>query len=298
MYNKDIKQEFIDSIESEAYQRRLKSLFDEVEPLEVKYNMDLYCIPKNEIAKYFMQHKAKRLRTLQNKITIINRYKEWANDKGYVPDEYKPFVYEKCDSRKIYNMYSKLTIFHTPAELKKMLKENFPLKSEYGITRDEIVSAYMMLLYQGINEKDIMDISASDVKEKPQSIVITTKQKDVIIYDEFRSLISKILKNRKYMSLSMANYGVKIMSDRFIDNGQSLTNSELKVIITKAIRRQIPHLDFRTKDLYIMGMIYKKISETGGDFDRQHFAIECYGNKYNNDQRGTLYDFLDQWEGR
>ena len=295
MYNEKIKQQYIDSLDGgKNSKENAKSVFRDIETLELKYNEDAFCIPKDIIAKYFAK-KAKSLATLQNKMSRINRYKRWANKNGLVPDDYKAFVYEKCNIGEIYRKYNSTVIFHTPSELKKMLDENFPARHESGVTLDELASAYIILLFQGIREDDVLDITISDVSVKNNSISISTPDEDIIIYSEFEDLIRKIYCNRIYMCLSNNDYGTKEMDDRFIDNGKGKMNKALKIDICKHISTKTLHLRYKISDIYLMGMIFKGKMKAGDNFERNDVLKACYGDSWTEKTRMKLYDLIKQW---
>lgn len=295
MYNEEIKQQYINTLDvSKNGKENVKTVFKELEVLELKYNEDIFCIPKDIIAKYFAK-KAKSLATLQNKMSRVNRYKRWANKNGYIADDYKAFVYEKCDLGEIYRQYNPTVIFHTPLELKKMLNENFPARHELGITLDELASAYMMLLFQGVDETEVLNIALSDVSIKDKSVSISTPDRDIIIYNEFEDLIRKIYYNRTYMCLSHNDYGTKRMGDRFIDNGKGKNNKALQIDICKQISSKTLHLSYRISDIYLMGMIFQEKVKAGDEFQRNDVLKACYGDKWTEKARMKLYELIKQW---
>lgn len=292
MYNEEIKQRYLNCIKREK--RDTKAAFMELESLENEYQEDIYCIPKAVIAKHFAKN-SNSLITLKNKMTRINKYKKWANENGYIPEDYRAFVYERCDISEIYRQYNTVKIFHTPSELKLMLDGNFPARHENSITLDELMSAYLILLYQGISDEGILNIYLRDLIIKNESITVVTKNKDVIVYKEFEPLIRKIYANRKYMGLSNNDYGIKIMSDRFIDNGNNLDNKQMKFVLNRNIGRRIPHLNIKIANVYLMGMIFKKKAETNGDFNQDDLLRECFGNKYTKADKDRLVEMIYQW---
>lgn len=294
MYNERIKQKYIDGIVDDVLRKGVIRDFKTSEPLENRFREDLFCIPSEEIAKQFAKE-CKSFTTFKNKMSRINRYKEWANNNGIIPENYRGFVYEHCNLMQIYSEHSISVIFHTPMELIQMLNECFPMRHEDGVTLDELTSAYLMLLYQGLRENEVVNIKTADITIKKQSIVISTPDKDILVYDEFQELIRKIYYNRHYINLSIGKHDTVMMSDRFIDNGRGLESKKLIVSLNKNVSRKTMHLKYKISDIYLMGMIFKKKMTTGDSFKREDVLHECYGENFTETNRIKLYDIIRRW---
>lgn len=294
MYNEEIKTEYINNLDSDISKRSVKSDFKDLELLEDQFNEDVFCLPKAMIAQQLAQ-KCKSYSTLKNKMTRVNKYKEWANEKGYVPEDYRAFVYEKCNLQKIYSEYNTSTIFHTPSELKQMLDQYFSSRYENGITLDELASAYLMLLYQGFQEEEVLKITTANIIVKNKSVVISTPDKDVVVYNEFEDLVRKIYYDRNYMCLARSDFGIKEMGDRFVDNGKGLGYKQFKRILNQHICVRTADLNYKIADIYLMGVIFKKKMETGDSFRRDELLRECYGENFTEKNRIKLYDIIKKW---
>lgn len=293
MYNEEIKHRYLASL-SERSAIDTAVVFRQIEVVEEEYNEDAIYIPKDIFAKYLAK-KCHTLSTLHNKMGIIGRYKEWANKEGIVADDYKAFIYEKCNVGSIYRKYSGSTIFHSPLEIRAALDKYLPTRDEHGITIDELASAYMMLVFSGIKPDDVLQITTSDVIAKNESVVISTSDKDIVVYNEFEGLIRKLCDTRICMNLSHNDYGTKIMNDKFIDNGKNMSMKTFKEILNKRLYSSMSPLHYNITDIYLMGMIFKKKAETGDAFDRRELLVECYGENYPDKGRRRLYELLKQW---
>lgn len=298
MYNEDIKNKFIDTVESETTSKIYVGIFRDMEWLENKYDMDLSCIPKDVIAKYIMQFKIRSYTTLESKVKRISRYQKWAITYNLVPEEYRWIPYEKVNLQQIFSDNFNMAIFHNPQEICAMLYENFPSKSPKGITTDQISQAYIALLFQGVNSNDVLNLTVDDIMIHNDDVEILTNKKTIVVYLEFKKIISDIYNTRIYscQSLSGDKHGERIMSKRFLDNGSNLDNPRMKDRIVRRIRRDLNHLNLRIDDIYIMGRIYASIQ--AGVTNNRDILISCYGPKYTSDNREKIYNLLNVWKKR
>ena len=297
MYNEKIKQQYLDYLNTTNNKNaiaRIPKVFNELELLEIEYDEDLFVIPKSIIAEYLAIN-AKSLTTMTNKMTLINRYKEWANNNGLIPDDYKAFAFEKCNLSETFYKYNTTQIFRTPSELRRMLDENFPTRRKDSITLDELASAYLMLIYQGFKDDEVFAINVENVIVKSKSVIISMPDKDIAVYDEFKMLLSRVYQIRNYMCLSNNDLGIKTMGDRFIDNGRGLSNKQIKIDIDRNINRKIKHINCRISDIYLMGMVFRKKIETNDNFDVTELLIEYCGSKYKEAAESKLKNILKKW---
>lgn len=293
MYNEEIKHKYLATL-SEGGTRNAISIFKQIEVVEEEYSEDAIYIPKDILAKY-LATKCHTLATLQNKMGIVNRYKDWANNEGIVSDDYKAFIYEKCDLSDIYHKYSGSTIFHNPLEVRETLDKYLPVRDEHGITIDELASAYMMLVFSGIKPDDVLQITTNDVIVKNKSIVVSTRDNDIAVYKEFEGLIKKLHNVRICMNLSHNDYGAKIMNDKFIDNGKNMSAKTFREILNKRLYSSMTPLHYNITDVYLMGIIFKRRVETNNNIDRRELLVECYGEDWTKKNRVRLYELLKQW---
>lgn len=298
MYNEEIKNKFISTVESDTISKIYIGIFRDMEELEEKYNIDLSCIPKDVIAEYIMQFKVRSYTALDSKVKRIARYQKWAIDYNIVPEEYRWIPYERINLQQIFSDNFHMTIFHNPKEICDMLAENFPAKSQMGITTDQISQAYIALLFQGINSNDVLKLTVDNITICNNDVTISINEEIIAVYTEFKTIISNIYNTRVYscQSYNGRQHGERVMSERFLDNGSNLDDLKMKNRIVHRIRRDLNHLNLRIDDIYIMGKIYASMQ--AGITNNRDILISCYGPRYTSDNREKIYNLLNVWNKR
>lgn len=292
VYNEKIKKEFL---EEEAKKTKdtlktFKSLFETTEEIEIKYKEDLYLIPIETVAKELLQEgKIGVFSTLKTYMSRIKRYSQWALEKGYIPADYRGLIAEKHNFRKIFNEYAVTAIIKSPEELMKTLKESLSLnyKQEY-VNYDFLVAGYLILLFSGVKNEDVMDIKISDFSETNEKIVFKYKERFIKVELEFFKTIKHILKYRAFCDTAIQPSGV-FMGEAFINNGKSWDKQHLKkIIITIVSNKNIFKNRFRSSEVYVMGHLYRNMSS-----NKKELVRICYGENYTRTQRERVWQIYD-----
>lgn len=257
MYNEQIKTKFLNE-SPESSHASYKSIFKHVEGLEKKEQTDIYNIPTEVIVRYLLENNKKLtgLNTVKNKIRRIEVYKRWAIKENLVDEDCKYFE-PIADIAQFYVESCGATIFKSPKELVDILGRYLYRRSESGINSDEIIMAYIMLLYQGFQPDEACQIKMQDVMLVNKHMIIKNERTVLEIYDEFIDLLSKIYTCRIYSKKSNYDGDDIAMNEYLISMGDLPPDKVYSKIIRFSTTRIFKHIQFTIKDVYIMGQIYK-----------------------------------------
>lgn len=257
MYNEQIKTKFLNETKQSLH-ASYKGIFKNTERLEKKDQTDIYNIPTEVIMRYLLENNKKltSLNTIKIKIRQIEAYKRWAIKENLVDENCKyfepitnitQFYTESCDT----------IIFKSPKELIDTLNKYLFRRSESGINSDEIIMAYVVLLYQGFQPDEICQIKVQDVMLVNKRMIIKNERAVFEVYDEFIELLSKIYNCRIYSKKSNYDGNDIVMNEYLISMGDITPDKVYGKIIRFSTNRMFKHIHFTMKDVYIMGQIFK-----------------------------------------
>lgn len=255
MYNEKIKQQYIELQNKDP--KDIITLFKQVEKLEANVNLDLYNLPIEMVIKNILkQGSITSIQTARKKIALIKKYKNWALVENLIDEDYK-FIDSKIDIQKIFLEYNQSIIFKSPKQLKDKLVECLYRRSETGISSDELIIAYLMLLYQGFRKDEVLSIKLNEIDLVNNNMIIKNNRTIVKVYPEFVQLFSKLYNTRIYSKISNADSNDEKMNSYFISMGnKSIAQVEDK-ILRFISKRLYPIIKFKSEDLFIMGRIYE-----------------------------------------
>lgn len=292
VYNEKIKKEFLEE-EAKKTKNTLKtfeSLFEITEETELKHREDLYLIPIETVAKELLQEgKISAFSTLKTYVSRIKRYNQWALEKGYIPEDYRGLVIEKYNLRRVFNEYVVATVIKSPEDMMEILEENLSLNYEQEyVNYNFLVAGYLILLFSGVENDDVMDIRTSDFSETNEEIVFKYKERFVKLESKFFKTIKHILKYRTFCDIAMQSSGVS-MGESFLDNGKNWDKNHLrKTISTRTSDKNVFKHRFRSSEVYIMGHLYRNMSS-----NKKELVRICYGENYTRTQRERVWQIYD-----
>lgn len=306
MYNQKIKNLYLETLDTDA-RKRFNTIFNYLEQLEKLYDEDAYDMPYEVILTYLMQHgNYSNYSSIYDRYTSIRQYKTWALLNNYIADDSKAYVDEKCDLKPIYIRYCKVPIFKYPLDLEVYLKQrlhprNIPTGkiADQVITVDELTTALCMLVYNGFTADEALRLKVDNVHIANTDIAIITDNKIVQIYEEFKSSVLKVAKNRQYWKVSGRQSEVIDLNDNLFDNGVSdtvtkLRNSYLRVMYHRDV-------DLKFTDLFYIGRLYDYFSHHNPNhrYKRLDIVDYCFQNERpTHRRREQFYRILELWESK
>lgn len=255
MYNEEIKKEFLEGIGNKT---NYLVLFNQTKELEEKEHDDLYNIPTDVTLKYLIKKKTlTALTTAKSKYKVIKRYKKWAITKDLVEQGVK-YIEPKIDIEQLYMKYCQAVIFKTPKQLIDKLNECLYRRNNEGISSDELIITYLILLYQGFQTDEIFQLKLSNVQLVNNTAVIQNDRKVVNVYSEFIESLTRLYYCRTYSKDSNSDNSTINMNEYYISMGDQRTQKQTKDRITRLISKRVfPVVKFNINDLYIMGRMYE-----------------------------------------
>lgn len=306
MYNRETKNLYLETLDTDA-RKRFNTIFNYLEQLETLHNEDIYDMPYEVILAYLMQHGSySNYSSIYDRYTSIKQYKTWALLNNYIADDAKAYVDEKCNLKPIYIQYCKVPIFKYPAELefylkKRLYSRNLPDGSTANnvVTIDELTAALCMLVYNGFTADEALRLKVENVHIAKTDVAIITDNKIVQIYEEFKSAVLKVVKNRQYWKVSGRQSEIIDLSDDIFDNGVSdtitkLRNSYLRVMYHRDV-------DLKFTDLFYIGKLYDYFShhDPRQRYKRLDIIDYCFPDQRpTHRKREQFYRILELWENK
>lgn len=260
MYNKEIKERYLSLLQSDY--KILHSLFKNTKKFEEAMERDLFDIPIEETLKYLLEGgNIASIQYLKSTASRIRSYKMWALVENLIDEKYK-FIEPRLKLRQLFNEYNNVNLYRTPKDLKDMTDKYLYNRSEKGVTSDEILTAYFMLIYQGFRKDEVLELTLDNILFTNNYIVVKNNRIATVIYKEFYSTIAKIYNNRTYAKVSIADDNAVAMNEYFISLGDDFDQKKVQVKLSKTRNRRISTTErFNINELYLMGCIYEgKIS--------------------------------------
>ena len=267
-FNEKQKTEFLEDLkeQNDNYYGIAKKLFAYTSDYEASVNRDIV----NETLKIILTHLYDK--GLQSSVTltrygyVVNTYKKWALTKNLITRATgKPIMSASAVVKNIFKTHSDINIYTSPQKLMEALDRYYPLGDSLYLIKAEIIRAYIVLLYQGFSNREIVKLLCDNVIITPGYMAVYNERKIAIIHKEFIPTIKKAYHNTQFYSDRIIpdpgseKYLIKMGSD-----GEEVALKRIKDIMTNSNKeshfQKIPEND---RDIFMMGRIYeyKKIKK-------------------------------------
>ena len=254
MYNEELKLRFI--TKPSGVPKRDWSIFDKIEPFEVKYGTDLCQFDRDMMQDLFDNSFGANHSTLRAIQTFIRRYCVWCQEQGL---EVKFSVNDiNIDPKDKY----RIGMVGSPKMLESYLNRRF--NNVYNENFDTLGRCYVWCAYMGIPEKLVPTITVNDVDFRKREIHLDNKT--YYLYKESIPAFKNAC-NLTYFLYQHPNYTKPIKRERF-DNEYVFRGIKSPVLTTYALRDTISklfnaHSDFKIRYQHIF---------MSGIFDRMYRA--------------------------
>ncbi|EJV56498.1 hypothetical protein IEM_05199 [Bacillus cereus BAG6O-2] len=199
VYQREFKNVFLTSKYSVNTQRVAKALFRKTAEIENNKGKDLYSFNKEELAEAIKSLKAKTVRSLQDKVSTIERYIDFAKDNGKTKINYA-------------------TLFDTREKLEQLLDKE--AEENMRFDKDEIMEMAMSadnaqdgvilgLLFDGLSHKnefeELVNLTEDNIDEDNQQIVLEDREEPIPMSTETAILVRRALEEDTYVSIKGEN---------------------------------------------------------------------------------------------
>lgn len=298
MYNEQIKQKYLSYLDKDHVKKQSSlHIFKYLADYEYSNNEDLYNIPYDSALQELLRvSRISSFSTFRVHYYTIKNYKTWALLNGFVSEHAKSFVDEAVDLKELFLNNYHLKLYKTPAALADHLHKKLNKRSDNDkvITIDQIGTAYVMLIYQGVHPDKIFDIKLKDVIITNNNIAIITDNKAIIVYHDFENDIKEVSTIRNYIR-EYANIKEMIdLGDRLIDNGTNNNIAQMRGNFASLLSSR--HVQIKMKDVYYMGRLYDFYQNHGVDAKKQKILEWCFnGDTLTKTRREQFYRFIELW---
>jgi integrase len=195
-YNFEFKQKFVEKNYKETTQRVVNALFRKTAKLETAYGKDVYDFSVEELTELFKSLKAKTLRSLQNSISTIEQYIDFAI-KNKVTQVKLNYAITFDNKDRIENLLD------TEA-MENMIFDKDEIM-EMAMNSDNAQDGVILgLLFDGVSHKnefeELTNLTEDDVDFENQEVKVSDR--NVPISTETMILIKDALKQEKYVSIN------------------------------------------------------------------------------------------------
>ena len=193
IYQSEFKHAFLTSKYSVDTQRAAKTLFKKTAEMEKRKNKDLYSFNQEELTEAFKLLKAKTIRSLQDKISKVERYIDFAKQHGKTEVNYAT----------LFNSKDKLeTLLDQEAEENMIFDKDQIMEMAMNAdnSQDGVILA---LLFDGVSHKnefeELIHLTKDNVNEDHQEIVLADRV--LPISTETLILVRRALEEDTYVSI-------------------------------------------------------------------------------------------------
>ncbi|MDM5187559.1 hypothetical protein QUF99_09575 [Bacillus sp. DX4.1] len=193
IYQRDFKNVFLTSKYSVNTQRVAKALFRKTAEIEKSKDKDLYSFNQEELAEAFKLLKAKTIRSLQDKVSTVERYIDFAKENGKTKINYAT-LFDSKD--KLENLLDK--------EAEENMRFDKDEIMEMAMSADNAQDGVILgLLFDGVSHKnefeELTNLTEDNIDEENQQIIL--ENRIVPMSTETAILVRRALEEDKYVSI-------------------------------------------------------------------------------------------------
>ncbi|HDX9578406.1 TPA: hypothetical protein ROX88_001937, partial [Bacillus pseudomycoides] len=166
IYQREFKNVFLTSKYSVDTQRVAKALFKKTGEIEKRKDKDLYTFNEEELAETFKSLKAKTIRSLQDKISTVERYIDFAKQNGRTKINYAALFDSKDKLEKLIDKEAEENMIFDKGKIMDMAMSA-------GNVQDGVI---LGLLFDGVSHKnefeELINLTKDNVDEENKEIVL------------------------------------------------------------------------------------------------------------------------------
>lgn len=300
MYNYERKTEFLLTLDQNGL-LRFSNIFELTEPLEDKYDEDVCNMPYDIIMQHIMKAGSySNYTSFYDRFLQIKKYKTWSLKNGYIKDDAKAYVDEKCNLKTIFIKYNKITLYRTPKEFACMLKTCMRDTCVYEeeLSFDDMLTAYCMLIYQGFTSNETLSLKLENVISTQNKLVILNKHAAAVIYPEFKDAVLRVYNIRKMRRIIGKVEHVSSLNDYLINTDDCTDLDKRKRRMSSGLLSR--SMNMKMGDIYYTGKLYDYFAhkDSSKEYKRHEIVEFCFGanNKLSKRKREQFYRFYELWE--
>lgn len=230
MYNNELKESFISSVEVSSEVQRAVVIFKASEKFETKYNVDLSCMNKEQLSETLKDLGGVSKRYNETLLFLIKRYFKWCKNKGLETSDIEDWDFIVGENSVKKHLVANAT------HLDNVL--NLFLDPEDKGTVDNVLRAALWLLYSGVRFSDLGEIKKDDVDF--ENMCIHYNEKELYI-DRHSIKCFKACKSVTEFTYIHPNYAPtvreRMASDKLLSGTKSIIcDTMLKNSFTRAKR--------------------------------------------------------------
>lgn len=194
MFNKKIKNEFIEKLDSAGvsrnYKNNFKILLKQAEKVENELNKDLFDFDLEETKIFLKSLRSKSIKSITTRKSMIVMYRKWAFQQKLTQNIYITKAIEKLEPKQLINVIAEKSKYITKEEL-------YTWTMEMPNIRDSVI---LLLLWWGIKGskfKEIKYLKEKDIDLKNR--IIKLKDREIKVDDFTVEMINNCMNTDDYL---------------------------------------------------------------------------------------------------